>query len=258
MLITKEQIESVKQSNDLVSLIRSRGIRLKKKGKDYIGLCPFHKEKTPSFTVDPVKQLYHCFGCSNNGKGSTGGDVIGFVVKHDKVTFKDAIESLSNGSVKTKQRTTKRKVEESKPDILTPKNQKLLKRVVDFYHTTFTEDGKGLEYLTEKRKITDKTIFTNFKIGFANGTLLNTLPEDGDIINSLKEIGILNKKGNELFYGSVTFPVYDLSGNITCIYGRKIIDQENNHLYLPGERRGVFNRQAAKLHDEIILTDSII
>ncbi len=67
MLITKEQIESVKQSNDIVSLIKSRGIRLKKKGKNYIGLCPFHTEKTPSFTVDPVKQLYHCFGSYNIG-----------------------------------------------------------------------------------------------------------------------------------------------------------------------------------------------
>ncbi|MCP4252695.1 MAG: hypothetical protein GY775_04670, partial [Candidatus Scalindua sp.] len=160
MLITKEQIESVKQSNDIVSLIKSRGIRLKKKGKNYIGLCPFHTEKTPSFTVDPVKQLYNCFGCSNNGKGSTGGDVIGFVVKHDNVTFKAAIENLSNGPLNGKQkpvRNNNKKVEKPKPDILTPKNQKLLKRVVGFYHTTFTEDGKGLEYLTEKRKITDKT-----------------------------------------------------------------------------------------------------
>ncbi|MCP4373720.1 MAG: toprim domain-containing protein, partial [Deltaproteobacteria bacterium] len=210
---------------------------------------------------DPVKQLYNCFGCSNNGKGSTGGDVIGFVVKHDNVTFKAAIENLSNGPLNGKQkpvRNNNKKVEKPKPDILTPKNQKLLKRVVGFYHTTFTEDGKGLEYLTEKRRITDKTIFTNFKIGYANGTLLNTLPEDGDIISSLKEIGILNQKGNELFYGSVTFPVYDLNGNITCFYGRKITDQENSHMYLPGERRGVFNWQAAKLHDEIILTESII
>ncbi|MCP5006127.1 MAG: toprim domain-containing protein [Planctomycetes bacterium] len=293
MDITKEQIESAKQSNDIVTLIRSRGIRLKKKGKNYIGLCPFHTEKTPSFTVDPVKQLYNCFGCSNNGKGSTGGDVIGFVVKHDKVTFKDAIEDLSNSPVKAKQSAVGKKREYRtqnnecrmsneintktlKEDILTPKNQKLLKRVVDFYHTTFTEDDKALKYLTDKRRITGlsenrtqacKTIFTDFKIGFANGTLLKTLPDDGDIINSLKEIGILNQKGNELFYGSVTFPVYDLSDNITCIYGRKITDQENNHMYLPGERRGVFNwqaclrathRQTPKLHDEIILTESII
>ncbi len=268
MQITKEQIESAKQSNDIVSLIKSRGIRLKKKGKNYIGLCPFHTEKTPSFTVDPVKQLYNCFGCSNNGKGSTGGDVIGFVVKHDKVTFKDAIENLSNNSkpVTRNSKPASRNLK-PKPDILTPKNQKLLKRVVDFYHTTFTEDDKALKYLADKRRITGlsenrtqacKTIFTDFKIGYANGTLLKTLPDDGDIINSLKEIGILNKKGNELFYGSVTFPVYDLNNNMTCIYGRKITDQENNHMYLPGERKGVFNWQAAKLHDEIILTESVI
>ena len=189
MLINKEQIESVKQSNDIVALIKSRGIRLKKKGKNYIGLCPFHKEKTPSFTVDPVKQLYNCFGCSNNGKGTTGGDVIGFVVKHDNVTFKDAIEKLSNNSkpasTNGKARRTTHNSKTSPRNPVTcnsqPEYQKLLKRVVGFYHTTFTEDDKGLKYLTEKRKITDKTIFTNFKIGYANGTLLKTLPEDGDI-----------------------------------------------------------------------------
>ena len=74
----------------------------------------------------------------------------------------------------------------------------------------------------------------------------------------LKEIGILNAKGHELFYGSVTFPIYDQQGNVTLIYGRKINDQENNHLYLPGPRNGVFNWQCVKTNETVILTESII
>jgi len=91
-----------------------------------------------------------------------------------------------------------------------PKYQKLLKRVIDFYGAAFTgNDDNGLKYLVERRKITDNDIFRDFKVGFANGTLLKALPDDGNIIKSLKELGILNEKGNELFYGSVTFPTYN-------------------------------------------------
>jgi len=122
MNITKEPIESVKKTNDIVTIIKSKGIQLRKKGKNYVGLCPFHTEDTPSFTVDPVKQLYNCFGCSNNGKGSTGGDVIGFVVKHDKVTFKEAFEKLSNNSkpANPARRTASRRTSKSTPRNLEP------------------------------------------------------------------------------------------------------------------------------------------
>jgi DNA primase catalytic core len=259
MNITKERIEAVKKGSDMVSVIRDRGIRLKKRGGNYVGLCPFHKEETPSFTVDPVKQVYHCFGCANTDKGSTGGDVNGFLVRHDKISFQQAIEKLlGNSSVGTVKESEVNN-QQPEPNKLTPViRQKLLKRVVEFYHKTFTHDESGLKYLTETRKITDKSIFSTFRIGYANGTLLNALPEDGETIESLKQIGILNQKGNELFYGSITFPIYDEQGNITTIYGRKITDQTNNHLYLPCPRSGVFNWQTAKINQEIILTESII
>jgi len=260
MLISQEKIEAVKRSNDLVSVIRSRNIILKKKGKSLVGLCPFHSEKSPSFTVNPLKQLWNCFGCSKTGR-SNGGDVIGFVVKYDNVTFPEAIEKLGGGNgahVKKAAKEKKRAPAPPAPDRLSPKLQKLLKRVVDFYYTTFAEDDRGLRYLTDERKITGKAAFSDFRVGFANGTLLNALPDDGELIESLKQLGILNEKGNEFFYGSVVFPLYDLSGNIRTIYGRRIEEKGADHLYLPGPIRGLFNRQAAKLNDEIILTESVI
>ncbi|MBI5098473.1 MAG: hypothetical protein HZB30_04455, partial [Nitrospirae bacterium] len=77
---------------------------------------------------------------------------------------------------------------------------RLLNRVVSFYHKSFCEDQRALQYL-QSRGITDNSIFTDFQIGYSNGTLLNTIPDEGDILDSLKEIGILNDKGHEMFYG---------------------------------------------------------
>ena len=88
MKITKEQIDAVKQFHDLVTVVSSYGIVLKKKGKNYVGLCPFHSEKTPSFTVDPKTNRYHCFGCD------AGGDQFGFICKQEGIGFKEAYEKL--------------------------------------------------------------------------------------------------------------------------------------------------------------------
>jgi DNA primase len=133
--------------------------------------------------------------------------------------------------------------------------------VVDFYHTAFAEDARAAEYLA-KRGITDNHLFSSFKIGFANGTLVSVLPDEGDITSELRELGILNDRGAEHFYGCVTFPLLDPAGNPVCLYGRRVDGMEKAdgppHLYLPGPRRGLFNRQAARLDKEIILTESIL
>lgn len=87
-MIAKEKIEAVKQGVDLVALIKSRGIELKKKGKGYVGLCPFHAEETPSFSINPSQNLWQCFGCN------TGGDAIRFVELFDKMSFPEAVGKL--------------------------------------------------------------------------------------------------------------------------------------------------------------------
>ncbi len=88
MRIPDEKIEDVRRSSDIVDVL-SPYVRLKKRGKNYIGLCPFHKEKTPSFTVSAEKQMYHCFGCSK------GGNVFTFVMEMEKVSFIEAVRSLA-------------------------------------------------------------------------------------------------------------------------------------------------------------------
>ncbi|MBI5194566.1 MAG: toprim domain-containing protein, partial [Nitrospirae bacterium] len=284
MQISKKEIEAVKRSHDLVSVVESHGIKLRKKGSNYVGLCPFHEEKTPSFTVNPKTNLYHCFGCN------AGGDVIGFVTKKEGIGFREAYERLRTQSTDHRRQTKDRR-QSNEPRTQTKTSElhnsmnstnsktRLLNRVVSFYHKSFCEDQRALQYL-QSRGITDNSIFADFQIGYSNGTLLNTIPDEGDIHNLLKEIGLLNDKGNEMFYGCVVFPVFDENKDCVGLYGRRIEDRTKStddrqqtiarvlnsinsmnsptHLYLPGPRKGVFNHQAAKRSKSIILTESII
>jgi len=252
MTIAKEVIESIKQGVDLKALVEAKGITLKKNGKGYFGLCPFHADKNPSLSVNPTQNLWQCFGCG------AAGDAIRFVELFDQVDFKEAVKRLSDGNLPS---TPSKQPPAVKPFGLSAKLKKLLARVIEFYHTAFGEDPRARQYL-ESRGITDKSVYSAHKIGFANGTLLNALPTEGDVTRQLKDLGILTAKGDEHFYGYVTFPLFAANGDPVGIYGRRVEDMISgdvpDHLYLPGPRRGLFNRQAAKAHKDIILTESII
>jgi DNA primase len=256
MRVSKDEIETVKQTYDLRAVIESYDIKLKKKGSNYVGLCPFHKEKAPSFTVNPKTNLYHCFGCN------AGGDVIGFICQKEGIGFKEAMEKLRGQKIEHREQKPEKKTKESSAPESSINRTHLLNRVVSFYHKTFCEDPRAREYM-RSRGIADNAIFADFTIGFSNGTLLNTIPDEGDIREALQEIGILNERGNEMFYGSAVFPIFDENKDAVGIYGRRIVlsDSEGTgpaHLYLPGPRHGVFNYQAAKRSKSIILTESII
>ena len=86
--IPEEKVSEIRNAADIVEVV-SEAVRLKKTGKNHVGLCPFHTEKTPSFTVNPDKQIFHCFGCG------TGGNVFTFLMKHDGVSFPEAVRSLA-------------------------------------------------------------------------------------------------------------------------------------------------------------------
>ena len=253
-MIEKETIERIKRDVDLAALVRAKGVKLKKTGKSFFGLCPFHDDHNPSLSINPTTNLWQCFGCG------AGGDVIRFVELFDQVDFKEAVKRLSDNGFKATGKSKRKKPTIKQPG-MSAKLIKLLNRVIEFYHTAFAEDPRVKEYL-KQRGIIDNAIFSDFKVGFANGTLLNTLPDEGDIFEQLKRIGVLTEKGNEHFYGYVTFPLYDLNGNPAGIYGRRIDPASPagfaaasvTHLYLPGVRSGLFNRQATKSHKEIILT----
>ncbi|MDY7037194.1 MAG: CHC2 zinc finger domain-containing protein [Thermodesulfobacteriota bacterium] len=235
--------------------MESRGIQLKKNGRSYKGLCPFHEDTIPSLSVNPTTNLWQCFGCSK------GGDVITFVQEYDKIDFPMAVAQLMADSSKliAKPKTSSKKPSTSNLQSLTVKDRKLLNKVISYYQHTFTEDGRGLRYLKDERGITDNQSLKDFAVGYVNGTLLAILPEDEEVIKALKRFCILNSKGNEAFYNCVVFPLYDTKGSIVNLYGRNIEeDNEVSHLYLPGPRSGIVNRKAVKRSQTIILTESII
>ena len=243
-MIEKERIDTIKSTVDLVSVIQSRGIVLKKSGNSLLGLCPFHQEKEPSLSVTPAKNEWHCFGCDK------GGDVIRFVELFDQVDFKEAVNRLSVDSPDIRKRPSPKV---SDRDI--PNYQQYIDRVAELYANNFIQTEKGKHYL-EGRGITDAGLFSKHHIGFCNGRLTDILPEKGDIREALVQAGILYEDGTERYLNCVMFPVYDLENRVITLYGRHTGDKK--HLYLPKRPTGLWNGAIIKTCSEIILTESVI
>ena len=260
-------IEEIKKSIDLADHVRSCGIELKKHGKnDLVGLCPFHQETKPSFIVNPIKNLFNCFGC---GKG---GSVIDFVMLRENVELKQAIEILSD-YLNTNKTNKAPPAEESavvpqerrdnggtgKKKTLTPeRSNQLLEKVISFYEKTFADVPEGRKYL-ECRGITDAGLYSSHRIGYCNGTLPKILPRNGTIHDELKELGILFENGNERFTGCIVIPVFDIERNILTLYSRYTGNHPaKNHMFLPDRSKGIWNISAIKTYPKIILVESII
>ncbi|RPJ56688.1 MAG: toprim domain-containing protein [Acidobacteria bacterium] len=247
MLIEKAEIERVKRANDLVELVRGRGIELKRKGKQLVGKCPFHEDHEPSLIVDPKKQLWNCLGACREG-----GDVYRFVMKLDGLDFRSAHLRLGGRDITTPgcngDRSSKSAREGPKPD------PAWLPTVVEHYHQALLQTPEAVDYL-KSRSLGSLELFTTFKIGYADGSLLDLLSSDGK--HELTSLGVLRGSGRELLHGCVVFPlVAPGSGQVLSLYGRSV--QGRRHLYLPGERRGIFNAEGAQTAGDVILTESVI
>ena len=260
--IPDHEIERLKQEVSLERLVESQGIQLKRTGKDLLGHCPFHDDKTPSLVISPQKNLWHCLGACQEG-----GDVIRWVMKSQGVSFRHAVELLREGNpslaaVQPVKRSTVTKLDN--PLSANAKDQELLQRVVEFYHQALMGDTEGLAYL-EKRGISGEAI-EHFKLGLANRTLGYRLPhmrtKDGAAIRGhLQRLGILRNTGHEHFAGSVVIPIIN-DHQVLEMYGRKSGQRLRKgtplHLYLPGPHKGVFNLEALQVSKEIILCESLI
>jgi DNA primase len=255
-MIEQAEIDRVKQSTDLAALIRARGVTLKRKGKQLVGLCPFHDDHEPSLIVDPKKQLWNCLGAC-----AEGGDVYKWVMKSEGIGFREAHERLMLMSrapaVEVERGEAERRVEAAgAADLI------WLERATAHYHRRMLETPLAQDYL-RSRGITAPEIVTAFRIGYADGTLLQIISAEGRA--ALKRIGLITESGRELLGGCVVFPLVDARNNeVVSLYGRYCGKEEKlylpgaQHLYLPGPRRGVFNPQGARNADEVIITESLI
>jgi len=253
MAIPEKEIERVKSSISLADVVRSRGVTLKKKGRQLWGLCPFHAEDEPSFAVDEKKGLWNCLG-----KCQTGGDVFNFVMKTDGINFKQAFELLAESPPSKAVSRKEKPVGTIEKEIantgeMTKSEIEYLEKAAAYYHKSLLKNEKAIAYLNS-RGITPEAIRT-FKLGFVDGTLKDKLNPDGKA--NLERLGLLNERGSEMMFGSVVFPLVDANTNQTAgLYARHI--EKKQHLYLSGKRRGVFNPAGAKETEEIILTESVI
>jgi DNA primase len=136
----------------------------------------------------------------------------------------------------------------------------LLERTILFYEKAFKNCAEGKNYLTKKRGIGDVELFSKHRIGYVDGSLLKALPKEGEMIDDLIEIGVLlprkNGKLKERFLGCLVFPVFDINGYITTLYGRDIAAKR--HLYLPGRPVGMFNISIIKSFPSVVLVESCI
>ncbi|MDI3501084.1 MAG: primase [Thermoanaerobacter sp.] len=231
MAYSKEMIEKVIEANDIIDVI-SEYVELKKAGKEFKGLCPFHREKTPSFMVSQEKQVYHCFGCN------ASGNVVTFIMDIENLTFKEAIEFLADRVGITLEETvlTEREYQRKKLIDEIYKVNKLA--TMYFYNKLFSEEGRQALTYIRKRGLTEATI-KKFGIGYSsphgNG-LLNFLKEKGYTESFLVKAGLLSQKNNryyDKFRNRVMFPIIDVKGNVIGFGGRSIDDSLPKYLNTP-------------------------
>ena len=229
-IYSSEVIEEVVSRNDIVDVI-SGYIKLKKSGSSYVGLCPFHNEKSPSFSVSGTKQMYHCFGCG------VGGNVITFVMEYENYTFPEAVKMLADRAGIALPVMEYSGEDRRERDIKT-KLLEINKIAATFYYYQLKSPAgqSGLDYL-KKRQLSDKTINT-FGLGYApqlTGDLYRMLKEKGYDDELLKESGLFTyEKGiREKFWNRVIFPIMDINNKVIGFGGRVMGDGKPKYLNSP-------------------------
>lgn len=223
-MISKEQIEQVKDRASIVEVI-GEYVPLTKKGANHLGLCPFHGEKTPSFTVSDSKQIYYCFGCHESGT------VITFLMKQANLSFPEAVKTLAT--------RYGIKIEETGQSKNFSKNEVLYKAnllALDYFTTSLKSDvgSEAREYL--KGRGLEEEIIDKFKIGFAPDSwdgISNYLSKNNIKIEDGEKAGLLSRKDArtyDRFRGRVMFPITDTRGRVVAFGGRGLGDSEPKYL----------------------------
>jgi len=264
--IPEHEVERLKREVSVQRLAEARGIKLHRHGADLLGLCPFHDDRNPSLVITPAKNLWHCLGACNEG-----GTVIDWVMKANGISFRHAVEllredhlPLAADPVQPVKHGTVRKL--PPPVARDADDRALLLQVTDYYNESLKQSPEALKYL-ESRGLQSSEIIDRFRLGFANRTLGYRLPAKNraagaEMRGRLQTLGIYRESGHEHFNGSLVIPVFSIEGEVVEMYGRKITpnlrEGTPNHLYLPGEHRGVWNEEALIASKEVILCEALI
>ena len=229
MQISEEILEKIKSQNDIVDVISER-VRLRKAGRNFTGLCPFHNEKTPSFSVSQEKQIYKCFGCGE------AGNVISFVMKDKNLPFIEAVKYLANrANIPLEINNGEKSKSAKKKDLLYRVNVEAAK----FFFSNLMNNQNAKEYFLN-RGIKEETI-KKFGLGFANdswNSLMFYLRKKGINDVLLEEAGLISvnkEKGRKYdrFRNRVMFPVFDYQGKVIGFGGRVLDDSKPKYLNSP-------------------------
>ena len=232
MYYPDEVIEEVRMKNDIVDVI-SGYVKLQKKGANYFGLCPFHNEKSPSFSVSPGKQMYYCFGCG------AGGNVITFLMEYENYTFQEALSSLADraGVNLPKMEYSREAREQADLRARLLEVNKLAANY--FYYQMKQPQGKAAyDYFHLKRGLADETI-VHFGLGYSNKTsddLYRYLKGKGYEDSFLKDTGLVTLEercGRDKFWNRVMFPIMDVNNRVIGFGGRVMGDGEPKYLNSP-------------------------
>ncbi len=243
-----EIIDEVRQTNDIVDII-SQYVHLKRSGRNFFGLCPFHNEKSPSFSVSPDKQIFHCFGCG------AGGNVFTFLTKIEGISFIEAVQMLadrSNIQLPTLENNADFAKEELKAKVF-----KVNEFTAQYYHENlYKKESKIAQDYIKKRKLTNETLKA-FRIGFSGkfDELYQALKKEGFQDLEILESGLVNKNENgkyiDRYRSRLMFPICDARGRVIAFGGRVLDDSKPKYINSPenivySKGRNLFGLNVAK------------
>ena len=252
MRYSDEILNEVRENSDIVEVI-SQYVHLKRSGRNYFGLCPFHNEKSPSFSVSPDKQIFHCFGCG------VGGNVFTFISKIEGIGFKEAIENLADraGIVLPKSENN----EDSKKEELKSKVYKVNNFTADYYHKRLydSKSKAGQEYV-KQRKLTNETL-ESYNLGFSGNydELYRVLKKEGFNDEEIFESGLVkkNEQGQyvDFYRDRFMIPMLDVRNRVIAFGGRvlgdakrfKYLNSPENIVYSKGKH--LFGLNVAKRYE---------
>ena len=248
---SEEIINEIRQNNDIVDVI-SQYMHLKRSGRNFFGLCPFHNEKSPSFSVSPDKQIFHCFGCG------VGGNVITFVSKIEGLNFVETIQMLAERA--NIQLPTLENSGDMQKEILKSNVYKVNEFTAEFYHQNlYKPQAKIAQEKIKKRQLSNETLKA-FRIGFSGkfDELYQELKKQGFADQEILESGLVNKNDRgqyiDRYRNRLMFPICDARGKVIAFGGRVLDDSKPKYINSPenivySKGRNLFGLNVAKKGD---------
>ncbi|MEO8399731.1 MAG: DNA primase [Ignavibacteriaceae bacterium] len=240
MRISENKIEEIRSSANIVDVISDR-IQLRKRGKNFLGLCPFHNEKTPSFTVSEEKQIYHCFGCHS------GGNVFKFLMEYEKISFVESVQEIAQQlGIDLEFDDSGLQERQSEQEIFYDINSIAGRYFSD--NLRQSSEGENARKYFENRNVKDK-IMREFGLGYSyssRDSFVNFLSEKKVDLEKALQLGLIGKANDgrlfDKFSGRIIFPIFSPNGRVVAFAGRILEENKNAAKYLNSPESLIYHK----------------